>query len=312
MKALLLMPFLLEWTHAVAMALCTRALNHPGLLHTEADFTRIKGFVESKTAPMYSGWEKLASHANANYVASPQQTVCRGSGGSCTENYGSLYRDASAAYVNAIYWKVTGNSSYGDAAANILDAWSSTLKYINGTSDKFLASGLYGYQLANAGEILREYNSWDGLPNLVNILRNVFYPMNHDFLVNHNGAKIDHYWANWDLCNLITMYATGVISDNATMTNEAVAYFKTGGGNGAIKNAIWKTYTEAGSGKTLGQGQEAGRDQGHATLDFALLAALAQQTKSQGVDLFGYMDNLILAGYIHLGYLGELCTDLRY
>ncbi len=27
----------------------------------------------------------------------------------------------------------------------------------------------------------------------------VFYVMNHDFFIRHNGAKIDHYWSNWDL-----------------------------------------------------------------------------------------------------------------
>ncbi|KAH6646153.1 chondroitin AC/alginate lyase [Truncatella angustata] len=273
-----------------------RAFVHPGLLHTQADFARIQGFVDTQASPMYAGWEKLAAHANENYTASPQETICRGSGSDCTENYASLFRDASAAYVNAVYWRTTGSTAHADAAGGILDAWSSTAKYINGSSDKFLASGLYGYQLANAGEILRDYEGWSGLADLVDMLGGVFYPMNHDFLVRHNGAAIDHYWANWDLCNLVSMYAIGVLADNSSMADEAVAYFKGGEGNGAIEKAIWVTYEEAGSGKVLGQNQEAGRDQGHATLDFALLGALAQQTKNQGVDLFGYLDNLILAG----------------
>ncbi|RMY34083.1 hypothetical protein D0866_05489 [Hortaea werneckii] len=38
-----------------------------------------------------------------------------------------------------------GNGSYADALVNILNAWSSTLKDIDGTSDKYLASSLYGY-----------------------------------------------------------------------------------------------------------------------------------------------------------------------
>ncbi len=60
---------------------------------------------------------------------------------------------------------------------------------------------------------------------------------------------------------------SGVLSDNATMANEAVNYFKTGAGNGAISKTIWVTYTESGSSKILGRNQEAGRDQGHAMLD---------------------------------------------
>ncbi|KAH8881384.1 chondroitin AC/alginate lyase [Thozetella sp. PMI_491] len=269
---------------------------HPGLLHTEADFTRIKSKVSAKTSPWYVGWNKLVAHANSGYAPNPQATVVRGSGTGLSENYASLYRDAAAAYANAIYWKVTGDTAYAAAAAKILDAWSSTLKVITGTSDKYLASGIYGYQLANAAEILRGYTAWSGLSALNTMLSTVFYPMNHAFLVNHNDAKIDHYWANWDLANMCTMYAIGVLADNATMVDEAVTYFKSGGGNGAIQKTIWVTYTESGSSKVLGQGQEAGRDQGHAMLDFALLGVFAQQAYNQGNDLFGYLSNRILAG----------------
>jgi hypothetical protein len=73
------------------------------------------------------------------------------------------------------------------------------LKLINGTSEKYLASGLYGYQLANAAEILRSsYSAWSAssFNALVAMLKAVFYPMNYDFLAQHNGAAIDHYWAN--------------------------------------------------------------------------------------------------------------------
>jgi hypothetical protein len=267
---------------------------HPGLLHTQTDFDRVAGFVKAKKQPWYAGWQKLVNHSNPNYTPRPVPTVYRGTGS--PENYPNLYRDAAAAYVNAIYWKVTGDEEYALGAGRILDGWSSTLKSVEGSSDKFLASGLYGYQLANAGEILRGYTGWKGLPALVKMLTDVFYPMNHDFLLNHNGAKIDHYWANWDLCNLCSMHSIGVLADNGTMANEATTYFKSGAGNGAIKNAIWTLHEESGTKEILGQGQEAGRDQGHAMLDFALLGVLAQQSYNQGDDLFGYLDNRILAG----------------
>ncbi|KAM3064895.1 hypothetical protein ACMFMG_011922 [Clarireedia jacksonii] len=160
-------------------------------------------------------------------------------------------------------------------------SWSKTLKTINGTSDKYLASGFYSYQLANAAEILHAYPAWpaSNFTILVHMLNTVFYPMNHQFLVEHNDAAIDHYWANWDLCNIAT-----------------VDYFKNGTGNGAVDKMIWTEHIEEGSGKRLGQGQEAGRDQGHETLDFSLLGVIAQQSFNQGDDLFAYFDNRILAG----------------
>lgn len=92
------------------------------------------------------------------------------------------------------------------------------------------------------------------------------------------------------------MHATGVLSDNATMVSETIDYFKTGEGNGAIENAIWELHEEEGSGKILGQNQEAGRDHGHATLVLALISVLAQQSYNQGEDLFAYLENRILAG----------------
>ena len=115
-----------------------------------------------------------------------------------------MYSDAAAAYALAIRWRVTGEAVYGDAAARIVNGWTSTMKEISGNSDKYLASGLYGYQLANAGEILRDFEGFTdaNMTALVDLLVNVFYPMNHRFFLEHNDAKVDHYWANWDLCNM--------------------------------------------------------------------------------------------------------------
>lgn len=287
------------------LPLLAAAFTHPGLLHTSNDFTRIVGKVNANSEPWKTGWTILTSnsHAASTYVASPQATVIRGTCSGCAaENYSKLFNDAAAAYALAIRWKISGTTAFADTAKTILDGWGSTLKVINGTSDKYLASGIYGYQLANAAEILRTYSGWScaSFHNFIKMLTSVFYPMNHDFLTKHNGAAIDHYWANWDLANIATMQSIGILSENTTMYNEAVNYFKNGAGNGALPHAIWKLYSEAGSGKSLGQGQEAGRDQGHATLDYALLGVIAQQSFNQGDDLFAYLDNRILAGFVLL------------
>lgn len=120
--------------------------------------------------------------------------------------------------------------------------------------------------------------------------------MNHEFVTVHLGMPDDHYWANWDLANIASMMAVGVVADDRSIWDEAVEYFKSGHGMGAIENAIWTLHEEENTGKVLGQGQEAGRDQGHAILDFALLGVIGQQAYSQGVDLWGYLDSRILAG----------------
>lgn len=172
------------------------AIVHPGLLHTEEDFARIQAFVKDKKEPWFTGWKKLVSHTNPDYKPSAAPVICRGASWCNPMNYPVLYRDAHSAYVNAIYWKITGDTSYADASARTLDAWASTLTTITGSNDKMLVAGIQGYQLANAAEILRTYNKWTGLPAVSKMLSSIFLPMTDDFLRNHNGAGISHYWAN--------------------------------------------------------------------------------------------------------------------
>ena len=79
------------------------------------------------------------------------------------------------------------------------------------------------------------------------------------------------------------------------MYDYAVNYFIGGDGMGAMPNFIVANHTEDGSGKILAQSQEVGRDQGHATLDIALLGVVLQQGYNQGDDLFEIMSNSGLA-----------------
>ena len=112
----------------------------------------------------------------------------RGSDGTHSENYGTLYNDAHAAYQLAIRWKISGDTQYAVAAGKILSAWASSLTAIGGNSDKFLASGIYGYQMANAAEIMRTYQPWASanLTPFNNMMSRVFLQMNLDFFTRHN------------------------------------------------------------------------------------------------------------------------------
>jgi hypothetical protein len=272
---------------------------HPGLLHTASDFERITSKVQAKEEPWYLGWTKLTDDTDVAYEARPHATVIRSFNTNTDEpeNYRDLFRDAAAAYALAARWKIEGNASYAETAVKILDAWSSTVKAINGTSNKYLASGLYGYQLANAAEILRSYSGWAQLNNTIAMLTTVFCPLSHEFLLEHNGRAIDHYWANWGLCNIAAIQAIGILSDSASMYDEAVDYYKNGAGNGQPEKTIWKLYDDPDvPGKKLGQCQESDRDQDHAMLNSALHGVLAQQAWPQGDDLFGALDSRILAG----------------
>lgn len=278
------------------------AFIHPGALHTTQDFARINTHLAKNDEPWNTTYTLLTTspYAQSTYLPNPQETVYRGANGINPENYPNLYKDAAAAYQLALRWKITNDTSYANAATNILSSWAITLTTIDGTSDKYLASGLYGYQLANAAELMRDYEGWDSRNKTATatMLTDVFAAMNTRFLEDHNDTHDDyHYWANWDQCNLASLIAIGIFTDNQTMYDAAVRYVRAGPSNGALPVFGVANYTEedgSGSGKVLTQGQEAGRDQGHATLDIMLLGVVAQQAFNQGDDLFDEYGNEIL------------------
>jgi alginate lyase len=127
-----------------------RPFVHPGLLHTQQDFDRMRVKVAQGDQPWTAGWQRLLAnrHASPNWKPNPQAIVYRGKRGNNAENYAALFNDVAAAYALALRWKVSGDDAFADKAVEILNAWSSTLTAIGGSSDKFLASGIYGYQLA--------------------------------------------------------------------------------------------------------------------------------------------------------------------
>ncbi|WP_241572850.1 alginate lyase family protein [Rosenbergiella nectarea] len=266
---------------------------HPGMLSTNADFDKTKELISQNSTPVMQSWNFLLTSrfSNENYTPNAKSYVIRGNPSWGKDNYTSLYQDAAAAYQLALRWKISGDTKYADASARILDQWSTTLTGIGGTSDKFLVSGIYGYQLANAGEILRTYSGWTGLENLKSMLLKIFYPMNSDFIKNHinYGPEGKHYWANWDLANLASMMSIGILTDRDDIYQQSLNYIYEGGGNGAFKNAMWKVYPEG-----FAQVQESGRDQGHTMLDIALIGVICQMAWNQGDDLFSYQDNLFL------------------
>ncbi len=272
-----------------------QAFTHPGLLHTRDDFERMRSRVAKGEQPWLDGWRKLTAnrHSAASWRPSPREVVYRGFDGKNPENYSSLFHDAAAAHALALRWQVSGDGTFADKGVEILNAWAATLTAIRGTSDRYLASGIYGYQLANAAEILRAHPGWEpaDFQRFQKMMLDVFYDMNHDFLTRHNGAKIDHYWANWDLANMNSMLAIGVLTDRRDVYDEAVAYFKNGDGNGSIENLVWKLHDGG-----LGQIQESGRDQGHSLMCIGLVGAFCQSAWNQGDDLFGFDDNRVLKG----------------
>lgn len=133
---------------------------HPGGLHTQADFDRVKAQIAAKNQTVVKAWNKLksAEYAQANVQTYPVETIVRGGGSG--ENYINATRGATMAYQNALRWKIGGTAANAKAAVRILMAWANKTTAISGNSDACLAYGLYGYQFAQAAELMRDYEGW--------------------------------------------------------------------------------------------------------------------------------------------------------
>ncbi|MGP3964184.1 AbfB domain-containing protein [Nonomuraea sp. 3N208] len=284
------------------------ALKHPGMLHTQADFDRMRAQVNAGAQPWKAGWDRLVANgrSKSTWKPRPLETIVRGGTGA---NSVQASIDIAAAYQNALRWKISGDKAHGDAARDILNTWSATLKTVNGNADRYLAGGIMGWQFANAAEIMRGYPGFD-LARFKKMLLTVFYPMNDRFLKEHNGACISNYWANWDLCTMASILAIGILCDDQAKIEQAVDYFKHGKGNGSIMNAVPFLH----EGGTLGQWQESGRDQGHSTVGVGWMGVFCEMAWNQGIDLYGYAGNRFMKGaeYVAKYNLGETVPFTTY
>ncbi|OJJ42770.1 hypothetical protein ASPZODRAFT_75919 [Penicilliopsis zonata CBS 506.65] len=292
----------MKWFAGLLWPALATCFSHPGLLVSDSDISRLQGKIAAQLDPWTSCWDSLVRMTTADVPYSPQavSSVDRDAEGDTAANAYLLWQDTAAAFALALRWKVEGNTTYADAAAEILTAWAGNLTSIGSNDDQYLVAGLQGHELANAAELLRDYEPFqeNGLAQFIEMMETVFLAKNIYFLEHLDGSEhnVLHFFANWELSQVASVMAISVLTDNQTTWDFAVDYFKNGTGNGAINNAITNIVEEPGTGNPLGQGQEEGRDQGHSAMDYALLGVIGQQAWNQGEDLFAYNDSRILLG----------------
>ena len=286
-------PAVLVVASAVAIlagnAVAAEPFIHPGGLHTKADLDRMRDRVAAHESPWIESWNELVGDPKAqlDYKPAPRANM-----GASRQRAAA---DAVAIYLLAVRGYVSGDARYTDRAIEICNQWSAAVNRKPSGSDQPGLNGIFTYQFAVDGELLRMYvgDRWKqgDFDRFKAMLRDDLYPVCHDFLVRHNDACITHWWTNWDACNITAVAAIGVLLDDRAMFDEAIEYYKHGVGNGCIEKAVYFIHPNG-----LGQWQEAGRDMEHASLGVGLLSTFCQIAWNQGVDMYSYDNNRLLAG----------------
>jgi len=256
---------------------------HPGILHSQADIDFVKQKLSERKQPWKDAWEELgeSKYSSLSWTPEPRKVVERGAYNNPDIGSSEFLEDGNAAYTHALKWVLGGDKRNAEKAAEILDAWSATLKSVKNHDAKLLV-GMAGIRYCNAAELLK--HTWDGWPDkkqkrFESMLREVWYPVIKDFYPSANG--------NWDASMLQTMIAMSVFLEDRKMFNRAVDYFREGRGNGAIGNYF----------NDFGQCQETGRDQAHTQMGLRFLANTCEIAWSQNVDLYGAMEDRLLLGF---------------
>lgn len=315
-----------------------RGFRHPGGLHTNADFERIKAQLAAGNEKVTQAYNilKNAEYAQPTAATWPVETIIRGAG---AENYINAARGASIAYQNALRWKIEGNKDCAKHAVDVLMAWAKTCTGIGGNSNYALAAGIYGYEFAQAAELMRDYEGWKAkdFETFKRWMLDVWYPSAVGFQRGRNGTwengankpaagwgsdgeRPGHYWSNWGLCNTLCLVSIGILCDDVFIYNQGMSFIKYD--LAALTNScpnqkrtetdIWNNglteymdnlipnvadyAEETGAYGQVGQMQESGRDQGHATMALGLATDICQTAWNQGDDLYAYHNNRMAAG----------------
>lgn len=288
----------------------TYTINHPSLMHTDADFTRVADYIKAGMQPWTDAWEFLkkteftrlddsfTNDAPDHLERNPYQQ------GQWEGNFKTAIKPGLAAYYLGLCWRISTKLGEKDAdkyavkAARILDNWVTTCQYVKveDSHDHYaLLVGFDGHRFIQAVELLCDYEPWvsaGGLDAAKSWLRKCFAEPAKRFI----SEKTTPFqsWGGWEIPCLNTMLNVGIICEDQDLINEVVNYVVHGCASGCIGNLVVALHQDpAGLGKgfCLGQSDESGRDQDHAGLSVATLAPLCIAARNIGEDLFGIKAN---------------------
>ena len=183
-----------------------------------------------------------------------------------------------AAYNQARMWWFTGNEAYARKSRDILIDWAKTQKSFGGMEAN-LDLGDYAQCYVGAAEILR--GTWPGWTSsdtkaVQKLFADVYWPS-----LGLDGNVIGP--TNKGSLSLAAGAAIAVFCDDQAKLNRVLYHLRYTPSTGLLN--------------TLSNGQhgETGRDEGHSYNHILALSFVAQVLWNQGIDVFSYADNRLLA-----------------
>ena len=271
---------------------------HPGVLVNKGQLELIRDQVKAGAEPWKSAYDRAMSESGSlARPASPRETVECGAYSNPNLGCSEEIHDASAAYVLAIAWNVTGDEAYARKSIEVMNAWARTLKsHTNHNAD--LQTGWSGAIWPVAGEIIRHtYPGWAPaeVAAFSAMLKNVYLPV----VIKGSGGN-----GNWELVMIEAAVQIAVFLDDRATFDRAVgmwrkrvpAYFYVEsdgahppppptGDRGTTPEAIRNFWYNVGM-YVDGVAQETCRDFGHTEYGLASTIAVAETAFQQGLDLY--------------------------
>ncbi len=309
-------------------ALAKRTFVHPGCLHKKSDLDRMKYMVEAKAEPYWSTFQKLKEFPKARYdyevLGDPSMTETQ-------PNKGAFVSDATAAYLNALMWYITGDEHHAEKCVEIFNAWQN----IRQTSGFALNSGNRPWKMIEGAEIIRStYDGW-AEADIEKFKAMLVYPGYSTTAI--PGGEKSFYWnilngdpqrhGNQDAIAFRAMISMAVFLDNEIMFDRALNYYKglphrsddlpyaSGPSRSTVEvgdNQYFTTYKykretseeDYGYNGTLanyfwenGQCQESSRDQQHSYFGLSIFQMMAEVAWNQGDPAWNYLDNRLLKAF---------------
>ncbi|MBR3454750.1 MAG: hypothetical protein IKH26_05465 [Bacteroidaceae bacterium] len=213
-----------------------RGFVHPGGLHTEADFERIRRQISEGNTAVKAAYNRLCKDnlGQSNKIVSPVKTIIRNGG--TGDAYINAAQGAACIYMNALRWKIDGSKAHARNAVKNLMAWVDMDSNVSG--GEYVLCAVYGFQFAQGAELLRDFGEWseEDQSRCRRWMVNTWYRVANDFLHWHNGQWVNadswygyrpgSFWSNWELCCALCMVSVGVFCDDVYMYNQGLSYLK--------------------------------------------------------------------------------------